>query len=219
MTPARRRRALRVEDHFDGLGVQLSPDEIQLRTFPSRDTAFAAFAQEALAQLAAPTIPELQAHIRQRYPAAVVRAQDELARRGGGPIVWYGFRFGNVVENPAGSRAIDWTASDTPWAIIDDERRFVDLNDALAAIVELPRAEILGRAIEDFTNPDDPTIRDDLGEMWRHFVDARRAESTIRFNRADGRPRQLAYRIVADDPEPGRHRIRVVELGTDSPHG
>jgi PAS domain-containing protein len=219
VTPARGRRALRVEDHFDGLGVQLNPDEIQLRTFPSTDTAFAAFARAALAQLPAPTIPVLQAQIRQRYPAAVVRAQDELARRGGGPMVWYGFRFGNVAEGPSGPRAIDWSAADIPWAIIDDERRFVDLNDPLASIVELPREEILGRAIEDFTNPDDPTIRDDLGEMWRHFVDARRAESTIRFNRADGRPRQLAYRIVADDPEPGRHRIRVVELGTDAPDG
>jgi PAS domain-containing protein len=197
----------------------LRPDEIQLRTFPSTDTAFAAFARAALAQLAAPMIPVLQTQIRQRYPAAVVRAQDELARRGGGPIVWYGFRFGNVVEGPTGPRAIDWSAPDIAWAIIDDERRFVDLNEALAGIVEVPRDGILGRAIEDFTNPDDPTIRADLAEMWRHFVDARRAESTIRFNRADGRPRQLAYRIVADDPEPGRHRIRVIELGTNGPDG
>ena len=54
--------------------------------------------------------------------------------------------------------------------------------------------------------------REDIAVLWQQFVDTRWAESTIRFNRRDGRRRQFAYRIVADDPEPGRHRLRVAEI-------
>lgn len=183
-----------------------------LRTFPSTDTAFAAYAREALAGTPTLSTRALQERLRERYPAAVVRAQDDLARRGGDRIAWYAFRYGGVAQAPVGPQSTDWTDPGIAWAIIDDQRRFVDLNDALAAIVEEPREAILGRAIEDFTNPNDPTIREDLAALWDHFVDARMAESTIRFNRADGRDRQLAYRIVADDPEPGLHLVRVLEL-------
>jgi hypothetical protein len=51
-----------------------------------------------------------------------------------------------------------------------------------------------------------------MAVLWGQFVETRWLESSIRFNRKDGRRRQFAFRIVADDPEPGRHRLRVVEL-------
>jgi PAS domain-containing protein len=95
----------------------------------------------------------------------------------------------------------------------------VDVNDALVAIVEQPRDVIVGRAIDEFTNPEDPTIREDIAVLWQQFVDTRWAESTIRFNRRDGRRRQFAYRIVADDPEPGRHRLRVSEIDPTAGEG
>jgi len=72
-----------------------------------------------------------------------------------------------------------------------------------------------GRAVEEFTNPEDPSIREDLAALWRQFVETRWVESSIRFNRLDGRRRQFAYRIVADDPEPGLHRLRVVEIAAE----
>ncbi len=185
---------------------------IQLRTFPSADPLFHAFACDALEALRKPTTDALQDRIRARYPTAVVRAQEDLARRGGEPIIWYAFRFGTVAFGQPGMPVIDWDSPDIAWAILDDERQFVDLNAALADIVELPREQILGKAVEEFTNPADPSIREDLASLWRHFADTRWAESTIRFNRLDGRPRQFAYRIVADDPEPGLHRLRVAEI-------
>ena len=188
---------------------------IQLRTFPSADPVFHAVACDALEALRKPTIAALQDRIRARYPTAVVRAQEDLARRGGEPTVWYAFRYGTVAHGPPGMRVIDWDDPDIAWAVLDEGRHFLDLNAALADIVELPREEILGRAVEEFTNPDDPSIREDLAALWRQFVETRWVESTIRFNRMDGRPRQLAYRIVADDPEPGRHRLRVAEIQAD----
>ena len=188
------------------------PVDIQLRTFPSADPSFHAYACEALDTMKRPSTRGLQDNLRLRYPLAVVRAQEDLARRGAGPLVWYAFRYGTVANGPAGVQLIDWDSAEIAWAIVDDERRFADLNEALASIVEQPRDTILGRALEDFANPDDPSIREDMDELWRQFVETRWLESSIRFNRKDGTPRQFAFRIVADDPEPGRHRLRVVEL-------
>jgi len=188
------------------------PVDIQLRTFPSADPTFYVYACEALDAMKRPSTRGLQDNIRIRYPLAVVRAQEDLARRGAGPLVWYAFRYGTVAHGPPGIQLIDWDGTDIAWGIVDDERRFADLNDALAAIVEQPRDAILGRALEEFTNPEDPSIREDMAVLWGQFVETRWLESSIRFNRKDGRRRQFAFRIVADDPEPGRHRLRVVEL-------
>ena len=195
--------------------VARRPREIQLRTFPSADAEFRTFARDSLERHRSLTPDILQEQIRERYPAAVVRAQEELARRGGEAYVWYAFRYGTVASGPRGHRAVDWGNPGIAWGIIDDERRFVDLNEALAAIVEAPKSEIVGRTIDDFTNPEDPSIREDIAALWRQYLEARWAESTIRFNRLDGRPRQLAYRLVADDPEPGLHRLRVREIEND----
>jgi PAS domain S-box-containing protein len=188
------------------------PVDIQLRTFPSADPTFHGYACDALDAMKRPSTRGLQDNIRIRYPLAVVRSQEDLARRGAGPLVWYAFRYGSVAHGPPGMPVIDWERGDVAWAILDEDRRFIDLNDALATIVEQSRDAILGRAVEEFTNPEDPSIREDIAVLWQQFVDTRWAESTIRFNRRDGRRRQFAYRIVADDPEPGRHRLRVAEI-------
>jgi PAS domain-containing protein len=188
------------------------PVDIQLRTFPTADPTFHAFACEALDAMKRPSTRGLQDNIRIRYPLAGVRAQEDLARRGTGPLVWYAFRYGSVAHGPPGMPLIDWDGPEIAWGILDEDRRFVDLSDALVTIVEQPRDAILGRAVEEFTNPEDPSIREDIAVLWQQFVDTRWAESTIRFNRRDGSPRQFAFRIVADDPEPGRHRLRVAEI-------
>ena len=188
------------------------PIDIQLRTFPTADPTFNAFACEALDAMKRPSTRGLQDNLRIRYPLAHVRSQEDLARRGAGPLVWYVFRYGSVAHGPPGMPLIDWNGPEIAWGILDEDRRFVDLSDALVAIVEQPRDAIVGRAVEEFTNPEDPSIRDDIAVLWQQFVDTRWAESTIRFNRRDGSRREFAYRIVADDPEPGRHRLRVAEI-------
>jgi len=185
---------------------------IQLRTFPSVDAEFRLYVRQALAGLGRATPSRLQRAVRERYPAAVVRVQADLARRGGGAPVWYAFRHGTVAPASELASAIDWDAAGIAWAIVDDERRFIDFNEALAEIVEVPREEILGHAIEEFTNPGDPTVRDDLIALWQQFLRAGSAEASIRFNREDGRPRQLAYRIVANEAGRGQHRVRVREI-------
>ncbi|HXG27062.1 MAG TPA: PAS domain-containing protein [Candidatus Binatia bacterium] len=183
--------------------------DVKLHAFPSRDREFLAFAHAAFNVLAEPRTPEaLQRALRVRYPAAVVTEQAELARRGDGPIVWYAFRTAALGVPAIGADPAETDA----WAIVDDERRFLVVSPAFARIVELPARRIIGHRIEDFSNPDDPTIRDDIARLWAEFRDGGTLASTVRFNYADGRPREVAYRIVADDDGPGRHRLSITVL-------
>jgi PAS domain-containing protein len=180
--------------------------DVKLHSFPSRDREFLEFAQAAFNVLAEPrTIEALQRALRVRYPAAVVTEQAELARHGDGPIVWYAFRTAAIGVPPIG---VDEPAREA-WAIIDDERRFVEVSPELARIVELPARRMLGHRIEEFSNPADPTVRDDITRIWTEFRDGGAISSTVRFNYLDGRPRELAYKLTADDDGPGRHRLTV----------
>jgi PAS domain-containing protein len=117
--------------------------------------------------------------------------------------VWYAFRYGSALPP-----AIDWESAEA-WATIDDERRFVEVSPALATIVEVPVEAMIGRPLEAFANADDPNVRADLVALWTEFGRIGVAGGTVRFNYGDGRPRQLAYRIVANDPVDGRHRLTV----------
>jgi PAS domain-containing protein len=174
--------------------------------FPSRDREFIEFVHAAWASLAEPRTPEaLQHALRARYPAAIVTVQEELARHGEGPIVWYALRTAAI-----GAPTIDDAPqSEDAWAILDDERRFLEVNPGLARIAELPARRMVGHAIEDFSNPADPTIREDIGRLWSEFRSGGSLASSLRFNYADGRPREVAYRLVANADGPGRHRLSV----------
>jgi PAS domain-containing protein len=180
----------------------------RLHAFPSSDPEFGAFVKAAWAALAEPRSPEtLQRALRGRYPVAIVTTQDELARHGSEALVWYAFRSATLTwqqEDPANR----WPA----WATIDDERRFLDVSEALAAIAEVPSAAMVGHRVEEFSNPADPTIREDIEALWEEFVRRGAIASTLRFNHADGRPRELAWWLEADIDGPGRHRLSVRDV-------
>ena len=183
--------------------------DVKLHSFPSRDREFVEFAQAAWAVLPEPRSTEaLQRALRVRYPAAVVTEQEELARHGDGPTIWYAFRTAAIGAPPIEVQP----ARSGSWAIIDDERTFVEVSAGLARIAELPASRMVGHRIEDFSNPNDPTIRDDIARLWAEFRSGGSLASTLRFNYADGRPRELAYRLVADADGPGRHRLTVRAL-------
>jgi PAS domain-containing protein len=185
--------------------------EIELRTFPSSDRDFGRFARSVSTELRDPPSPEaLQSRIRARYPAAIVQVQSELARHGDGPPIWYVFRSGSLDRMP------DVPVNEAPaWAIVGDDRRFVEVSPALAEIVEIPAALIVGHRLEEFGNPADPTIRSDIARLWQSFRDSGSLASSIRFNYGDGRPRELLYRLIANAAGPGRHRLTVWERSTD----
>jgi PAS domain S-box-containing protein len=189
--------------------------DVRLRAFPSGDREFGRFARAALAALGAGAEPaDLQRSLRVRYPVAVVRVQSEFARHGEGPIIWYALRTSVLGEAVHADRGpVD------AWAVVDDDRRFVEVSPALARIVELPARAILGHQIEDFSSESDPTIRADIAALWVEFRQRGSIASTVRFNYADGRPRELEYRLQANAAGEGRHRlfVWVVPDATNSP--
>jgi PAS domain-containing protein len=180
--------------------------DVTIHAFPSRDREFVEFAQAAWAGLAAPqTTDALQHALRVRYPAAVVTEQAELARHGEGPTVWYAFRTA-AVGAPGPEPRPEKTGA---WAILDNERRFLEVSPDLARIAELPARQMVGNRVEDFSNPADPSIVDDIARLWDEFRSSGALASTLRFNYADGRPRELGYRLVANVDGEGRHRLTV----------
>ena len=82
----------------------------------------------------------------------------------------------------------------------------------MRGIAELPARRMVGHQIEDFSNPADPTIREDIVRLWAEFRAGGTLASTLRFNYRDGRPREVAYRLDADAAGPGRHRLTVSVL-------
>lgn len=188
----------------------------RLKAFPSEDIAFRRRVAEAFATLLAdvdarPGTPlepeELQVRLRERYPAAVVRARDPLADAGVGDLVWYVYRFGSVAP---GRRW--WEEPGHAWSILDDERRFVEVSTSLTEIVEAPRDVLLGRSVEAFSNPQDVTASEDVQALWAEFLAQGELHSTLRFRRLDGTPREIEYHVTKDGAGPERHLAVVREI-------
>lgn len=150
---------------------------------------------------------ELQRCLRVRYPAAIVRERDALADPGYGPDVWYAYRYGRLT--PAGTW---WLEPGHAWAILDEQRRFVELSQAFADIVEAPREAILGRPVEAFANPDDASAADDIAALWAELGRLGELHSTLRFRRLDGTARELEYHATREGGGPERHLLVVREI-------
>jgi PAS domain-containing protein len=94
--------------------------------------------------------------------------------------------------------------------VTDDQRRFVDLNDAAVAAFQLPRNEIIGRKIEDFFL----AVRGlTMPEAWAGFL-AEGVQSGICELIAPGVPRRFEYRAKANFA-PGLHLAVLREIGRD----
>jgi PAS domain-containing protein len=192
---------------------------LRLRTFPPQDAAFRRHAEEALAALPRPARArpgalhhrpdphELQNALRDRYPSSIVREREALADPGYGPDVWYAYRYGCVAPGRAW-----WEEPGHAWAILDEDRRFVELSQAFAEIVEAPREQIVGRQVEAFSNPMDASAPDDIAALWEEFLRAGALHSTLRFRHLDGSPRELEYHATQDAGGPDRHLLVVREI-------
>ncbi len=179
---------------------------IEVHAFPSEDRGFRAFVLDLLDRLVDPTPEELQLATRERYPLARVSVRTAFATREGDGIVWYAFR--RAIGEPA---VEGWWERLETWALIADDRTFVEATEAFAAIVEAPLGAIIGRRLDDFTNPLDPTASDDIAELWPELLRLGRADGTLRFNRMDGSRREIEYHVEADGANTGRYRAVIRE--------
>jgi len=188
----------------------------RLQAFPAEDLAFRRYVADAFAAVLADVDArtdvllepeELQLRLRRRYPAAVVRPRDTLADPGDGALLWYVYRFGSV---SAGLRW--WEEPGHAWAILDDDRQFVEVSTSLTHIVEASRDDLLGQHVEAFSNPDDSTASDDVRALWSEFLARGELHATLRFRRVNGVEREIEYHVSKDGAGPDRHLAVVREI-------
>jgi PAS domain-containing protein len=188
----------------------------RLQIFPGEDVAFRRFVVDAFDAMCAEVAArpratlepdQLQWRLRDRYPAAVVRRREPIADPGSGEALWYVYRFGSVTP---GRRW--WDEPGHAWAVLDDERRFVEVSTSLTDIVEAPREVMLGRPLEAFSNPEDVSVAEDAAAMWEELARRGELHSTLRFRRLDGTPREIEYHVTRDGAGPGRHLAVVREI-------
>ena len=193
-----------------------APARPRLQAFPAEDLGFRRFVADAYASVVADVEArpdsvlepeELQLRLRERYPAAVVRPRETLADPVDGDELWYVYRFGSISP---GIRW--WEEPGHAWAILDDERRFMEVSTSLTAIVEAPREVLLASAVEAFSNPDDDTAPDDVRALWAEFLERGELHSTLRFRRLDGSQREIEYHVTREGAGPGRHLAVVREI-------
>jgi PAS domain S-box-containing protein len=88
-----------------------------------------------------------------------------------------------------------------PTLLLDDDRRYVDVNDAACSFLGLPREQVVGRRIDDFLVPE---VRKTLDETWPRFLAMGRHAGFFELVHPDGSVRKTMYSSIAN-VTPGRH--------------
>ena len=88
-----------------------------------------------------------------------------------------------------------------PTLMLDDERRYVDANEAACSFLGLTREQILGRRVDDFLEPD---VRATLAETWPQYLARGRQAGFFKLVHPDGSVRKTMYSSIAN-VTPGRH--------------
>lgn len=105
--------------------------------------------------------------------------------------------------------------STNPMLLVDDDRVYVDANEAASQMLGMPREAIIGRRIDDITPVDQ---RDALEDVWRAFLAAGSLAGVFELEMADGR-RILVDYIATAHILPGRHlSIFVAVTDGDAPN-
>jgi PAS domain S-box-containing protein len=97
-----------------------------------------------------------------------------------------------------------------PAFLIDDERRYVDVNQAACSFLGLPRDQVIGRRFDEFLAPD---IRGTVEVAWPDFLDLGRHAGFFSLQMPDGSVRKTMYSSIAN-VTPGRHlTVYLLEEG------
>jgi PAS domain S-box-containing protein len=103
--------------------------------------------------------------------------------------------------------------SANPTLMIDDDRRYVDVNDAACRFLGMTREEIIGRRFDEFLVPE---VRETVEEAWAGYLAAGRHAGFFKLVLPDGSVRETMYSSIAN-VTPGRHL--TVYLLDGSPAG
>jgi PAS domain S-box-containing protein len=92
-----------------------------------------------------------------------------------------------------------------PKFIANDERRLVDVNDAAAELLGVPREEALGLRLDDLM-PDEPVAR-----LWPGFIERGTIDAEVKLHLPGGGTRHIEF-VATANVRPGRHISVVRDL-------
>jgi PAS domain S-box-containing protein len=88
-----------------------------------------------------------------------------------------------------------------PAFLIDDERRYVDANEAACTFLGLSRDQVIGHRFDEFLSPD---LRPTVEKGWSDFLALGRHAGFFDLQMPDGSVRKTMYSSIAN-VTPGRH--------------
>jgi PAS domain S-box-containing protein len=94
-----------------------------------------------------------------------------------------------------------------PILLTDNNRLSRDASAGVGKLLGLPRAEIIGRSLDEFT---DPSFRPVIADRWQEFLKLGQQEGTLPLVAADGSPREIEY-SVKGNVLPVRHVLVLRE--------
>jgi formate hydrogenlyase transcriptional activator len=100
--------------------------------------------------------------------------------------------FGSILHYPS-----------APILLTGNNRDCLDASSGACKLLELSRDEIIGRRIDDFT---EPGFRPQMDRLWRDFLERGEQEGTFRLAATDGRPRDVEY-TAKGNILPARHLL------------
>jgi formate hydrogenlyase transcriptional activator len=97
-------------------------------------------------------------------------------------------------------RAILFNPS-VPILLADNDRQYREASVGASKLLGLPREEIIGRKLDDFT---EPSFKPVISERWRDFLEEGEQQGTLQLVGADGGPRDVEY-VAKGNVLPVRH--------------
>ncbi len=107
----------------------------------------------------------------------------------------------SAIGSSAANFAAIFSGSANPMMICDNERRYLEANDAALAILRLTHDDVVERRIDDVTPPENLS---GMEQMWAQFLDAGSMAGQFEMLRSDGSRVMVSFNATAN-VVPGVH--------------
>jgi PAS domain-containing protein len=176
------------------------PPQIQVRTFPHDDVAFRAHVEAAASTTEHWDADRVLAEIRQAYPAATMQEGNKLGQVEWGLGTWYVYRDGTITRPSTESWWLDESVART---VMTADGRYVDANDAAAALFGVDGEAIKRGRAGDFTRHEgNEEVR---RRLFDNLAAGRPLASTAVVRRPGGDEVRIEFRTSADSEHADRY--------------